>query len=517
MIVSCPSCEERYKFSEEKLGKRGAKITCPKCRHVFVVYKDRETESLGRKSADGTITADERATAQPAPPRNPWPRDFPTWSFRELGATWRVRKLQGMTYEFYSLEELNGFLEERQVSRSDQISIDGRDWHAIEDFSNLTAYFYDTWKRVESGEIQLDDEEDEEDEADAPTTIMGAASSLADEIRRAVQDARTPAPSPSRVSATPASATPRTSSPRETSPDQTGDHAGFVTPPPAQPSWGGPMDEPEPTSKARSWSPPPREPSPAPAPAAPVVPPRPERAPTTGGPSSFGNAKRGYGSNVPLPDASAPISAPPPGIHDPFTAMAQDGPPAPAFSETVAPEPPPKKEARASGGGGGLVGMAMGLLVLLVLAIAGGVAGLKLGVIPADVVPVDLPAVLLPTDAAEAGPEGQAAPEGDEGTEAAPETEEAPAFAQPVPVKPAPVKPAPAPVPFAVPKPKPVEAPKPEAKPAPAPFVVPAKPAPVAEPEPEERPAFVVPPKPAPAPEPEPSGVIELPQPEEAP
>lgn len=37
MIVSCDACKSRYKLDDSKISGRGAKITCPKCKHVFVV------------------------------------------------------------------------------------------------------------------------------------------------------------------------------------------------------------------------------------------------------------------------------------------------------------------------------------------------------------------------------------------------------------------------------------------------------------------------------------------------
>lgn len=39
MIVTCPSCSERYRLSEDKIQGRGARITCPSCGHRFVVYR----------------------------------------------------------------------------------------------------------------------------------------------------------------------------------------------------------------------------------------------------------------------------------------------------------------------------------------------------------------------------------------------------------------------------------------------------------------------------------------------
>lgn len=40
MVITCPSCSARYRLNPEKIQGRGAKITCPKCSHVFVVFTD---------------------------------------------------------------------------------------------------------------------------------------------------------------------------------------------------------------------------------------------------------------------------------------------------------------------------------------------------------------------------------------------------------------------------------------------------------------------------------------------
>ena len=39
MIVTCERCSARYKLDDNKIKGRGARITCPKCQHVFVVYR----------------------------------------------------------------------------------------------------------------------------------------------------------------------------------------------------------------------------------------------------------------------------------------------------------------------------------------------------------------------------------------------------------------------------------------------------------------------------------------------
>lgn len=40
MVITCPSCAARYRLNPDKVQGRGAKITCPKCSHVFVVFTD---------------------------------------------------------------------------------------------------------------------------------------------------------------------------------------------------------------------------------------------------------------------------------------------------------------------------------------------------------------------------------------------------------------------------------------------------------------------------------------------
>ncbi len=45
MVITCPSCSARYRLNQDKIKGRGAKITCPKCSHIFVVFSDGETEA----------------------------------------------------------------------------------------------------------------------------------------------------------------------------------------------------------------------------------------------------------------------------------------------------------------------------------------------------------------------------------------------------------------------------------------------------------------------------------------
>jgi|GEM_PF-1409207 len=52
MVITCPSCSARYRLNPEKIKGRGAKITCPKCSHVFVVFSDGRAEDASPPEAD---------------------------------------------------------------------------------------------------------------------------------------------------------------------------------------------------------------------------------------------------------------------------------------------------------------------------------------------------------------------------------------------------------------------------------------------------------------------------------
>ena len=136
MIVSCPSCEARYKVNEAKIKGRGAKITCPKCSHRFVVYREGDKK-------------------QPTKAKEKVPANVGTWDFRTLGLTWRVRRTGGTTYTFWDLQTLRSFQKERQVSGSDRITYDNREWYVIDAIDDLDKLFYDTWQKAKRGEVSI--------------------------------------------------------------------------------------------------------------------------------------------------------------------------------------------------------------------------------------------------------------------------------------------------------------------------------------------------------------------------
>ncbi len=85
MVITCPSCSARYRLNPDKIKGRGAKITCPKCSHVFVVFSDATTGAAGADDAPAP-----RAPSPPPPPDMPAPpsgRDMDTTSgaFQAVG------------------------------------------------------------------------------------------------------------------------------------------------------------------------------------------------------------------------------------------------------------------------------------------------------------------------------------------------------------------------------------------------------------------------------------------------
>jgi len=58
MIVSCPACAARYKINESKISARGAKITCPRSAHKFVVFRDPRREAPTETPAGAKVPED---------------------------------------------------------------------------------------------------------------------------------------------------------------------------------------------------------------------------------------------------------------------------------------------------------------------------------------------------------------------------------------------------------------------------------------------------------------------------
>ena len=110
MIVACPACSARYRIDRAKIKGRGAKITCPRCKHKFVIYKEK-----------GTL-------------------DIADSDFTKVGITWRVKKGLGVVVEFKSLSELLKLIEDNKVGEQETLSYDNRTWIPLHSVENLAGF-----------------------------------------------------------------------------------------------------------------------------------------------------------------------------------------------------------------------------------------------------------------------------------------------------------------------------------------------------------------------------------------
>lgn len=178
MIVTCESCKSRYKLDDSKITGRGAKITCPRCKHVFVVYsrpldapaeapkpagpaapppdwdEDEPTRIAGDKGAHEAALP---ARPAPPPPREPVEERAKasaadvaaraaTLDFRKVGVTtWKVKVKIGLIYDFSDIKTLRKYIQDGRVTPADVISWDGKAWKPIGEIPDLDAFFVDTW------------------------------------------------------------------------------------------------------------------------------------------------------------------------------------------------------------------------------------------------------------------------------------------------------------------------------------------------------------------------------------
>ena len=205
MIVTCPQCSARYKLDPSKISARGAKITCPRCRHVFVVYPELDDEG----SATGITTLSrarrraDMADAPSVPPPNAGRKrtSAENLDFRTVGiASWKVRVKIGLVYDFSDIKTLRKYIQDGRVTPEDVISHDAKTWVTIGDIPDLDAYFIDVYERAEEaiaeGGAGFED--------DQPTNVVGmgslgsdlAAQALAEATRDTEIPDTAPAPSP---------------------------------------------------------------------------------------------------------------------------------------------------------------------------------------------------------------------------------------------------------------------------------------------------------------------------------
>lgn len=222
MIVTCERCAARYKLDDSKVSGRGAKITCPKCRHVFVIFREGDTGkgstepsspssgvTLNRQPGSTSIVPGANGAGSPIstlvpgasvftppaagstrPGRAPPHRDVHSLDFRKVGiASWKVRVKIGLIYDFSDYKTLRKYIQEGRVTSSDLLSHDGKTWTPIGDFPDLEMHFievYEAAERLKEREERAAPSGDNPFEDESPTAIVGmtdlAASTLADNL-----------------------------------------------------------------------------------------------------------------------------------------------------------------------------------------------------------------------------------------------------------------------------------------------------------------------------------------------
>ena len=124
MVVTCDHCGARYRLPEDRIEGRGARITCPRCRHVFVVYRQEEGE-VATKAVDD----------EPIP-------DVHDLDFKSVGISgWKVKVAIGLVYDFSDYKTLRKYLNEGRVTPTDKLSHNGSDWVEISSIADLQQHF----------------------------------------------------------------------------------------------------------------------------------------------------------------------------------------------------------------------------------------------------------------------------------------------------------------------------------------------------------------------------------------
>ncbi len=159
MIVTCPECAARYKLDSSRVSARGARITCPRCKHVFVVYPSQGepgsttlTPTGFQEQSDAALPAASPSVPAPAPAAKKSRRRASDLDFRKVGiGSWKVRVKIGLVYDFSDIKTLRKYIADGRVTPEDVISHDGSTWVPIGDIPDLDAYFVEVYERAEAG------------------------------------------------------------------------------------------------------------------------------------------------------------------------------------------------------------------------------------------------------------------------------------------------------------------------------------------------------------------------------
>ena len=197
MIVTCEHCGARYKLDDSKITGRGAKITCPRCRNVFTVFRNANdavpdgkpqdngvpgtsggygaagtSGGYGAAGTSGGYAGVSARPAAPAPPPQPQ-IDVHSLDFRRVGIpSWKVKVKIGLVYDFSDYRTLRKYIQDGRVTPGDHLSYDAETWVPIASIPDLEQYFIDTYVKRQADAPKPNGREAGED--DGPTVIVGA-------------------------------------------------------------------------------------------------------------------------------------------------------------------------------------------------------------------------------------------------------------------------------------------------------------------------------------------------------
>jgi predicted Zn finger-like uncharacterized protein len=167
VIVSCEACQSRYKLDDSKVSGKGAKITCPKCKHVFIVRApepaaEDATMAFPRPAPPAPPPAPARAVDTTVPLGEPEPTEVRAskgdvaaqaamLDFRKVGViAWKVKVKIGLIYDFSDIKTLRKYISEGRVTAADVISHDGKNWRQIGEIGDLDTFFIQTYTTLEA-------------------------------------------------------------------------------------------------------------------------------------------------------------------------------------------------------------------------------------------------------------------------------------------------------------------------------------------------------------------------------
>jgi predicted Zn finger-like uncharacterized protein len=173
LIVTCESCKSRYKLDDARITGRGAKITCPRCKTVFVVYardtaapaaavppppvdeddEDEPTRQGAQVDVAAALRGHASTTHEVSAPTTAAPADMAARAaaldFKQVGVSmWKVKVKIGLIYDFSDLKTLRKYITDGRVTPADVISHDGKAWRQIGEIPDLDGYFVETWEKL---------------------------------------------------------------------------------------------------------------------------------------------------------------------------------------------------------------------------------------------------------------------------------------------------------------------------------------------------------------------------------